>query len=71
MTDTRSYEYRNDMPVPCMGGFCAKREHCTHYHSSSMAEPEERMCAPGADGVARHGAQVDASGWVRLQRVSA
>lgn len=35
----------------CMGGWCAKREHCGHYHSENREEPSERLCAPGQDGV--------------------
>lgn len=72
MTENRSYEYRDDLPMPCMGGFCRARERCAHFHSTSKVEPAERLCASGTDGVGRPGAQVDGgSGWVRLQRVVA
>lgn len=40
-------------PMPCMGGWCALREHCPHYHSASTVEPFERLCNPGADGISR------------------
>jgi hypothetical protein len=33
-----------------MGGWCAKRSKCPHYHSTSTVEPQERLCAPGLDG---------------------
>ncbi len=39
--------------TPCMGGWCAKRGYCPHYHSAASGthpEPSERLCAPGADG---------------------
>lgn len=35
----------------CMGGWCAKRGHCQHYHADDRREPVERLCAPGHDGV--------------------
>lgn len=35
----------------CMGGFCAKRDHCSHYHAEDRRNPAERLCPPGADGV--------------------
>jgi hypothetical protein len=34
-----------------MGGFCAKRDWCRHYHAENRREPAERLCPPGADGV--------------------
>ena len=35
----------------CMGGWCAKRDHCAHYHSASPdQEPAQRLCAPGQTG---------------------
>lgn len=38
-------------PVPCMGGFCSKRERCPHYLAASPdVEPEERICERGHDG---------------------
>lgn len=38
------------MTTPCMGGWCAKRDHCANYHATNRAEPAERICAPGHDG---------------------
>jgi hypothetical protein len=35
----------------CMGGWCAKRGHCQHFHARDRSEPSERLCVPGADGV--------------------
>lgn len=37
--------------VPCMGGFCALRERCAHYHAEARWEPSERLCRPGQDGI--------------------
>jgi len=34
----------------CMGGWCTKRDHCTHYHRADRDEPSERLCKPGDDG---------------------
>lgn len=35
---------------PCMGGFCQRREKCSHYVSpSAKAAPAERLCAQGAE----------------------
>lgn len=34
----------------CMGGWCAKREHCMHYRTPYRTDPAERLCFPGADG---------------------
>lgn len=34
----------------CMGGWCAKRDHCTHYHCPDKGQPAERLCAPGETG---------------------
>lgn len=37
--------------MPCMGGWCAKREHCANYHQGSPDhEPAERICETGHDG---------------------
>lgn len=36
--------------TPCMGGFCALRDHCAHYHADSLQHPAERLCIPGQDG---------------------
>ena len=35
----------------CMGGWCAKRDHCPHFHAADRRQPAERLCVPGADGV--------------------
>ena len=35
----------------CMGGWCAKRDHCPHFHADERRQPAERLCVPGADGV--------------------
>lgn len=32
------------MTTPCMGGWCAVRDNCKHYHSESRAKPIERLC---------------------------
>ena len=37
--------------IACMGGFCRKREYCSHYHASERQERRDRLCIPGADGV--------------------
>lgn len=34
----------------CMGGWCAKRDHCPHYHAISRVQPAERLCPPKLDG---------------------
>jgi len=39
--------------VACMGGWCGKRAHCRHYLAEDRAEPAERLCEPGRDGVGR------------------
>lgn len=42
----------HDPSIPaCMGGWCAKRGHCQHYHAADRHEPSERLCAPGFDGI--------------------
>jgi hypothetical protein len=34
-----------------MGGWCAKRDHCAHYHAfGADQQPSERLCPPGRDG---------------------
>ena len=35
----------------CMGGWCAKRDHCPHFNAADRRQPAERLCVPGADGV--------------------
>jgi len=30
--------------VPCMGGWCAQRERCAHYHAAAPMKPAERLC---------------------------
>lgn len=35
----------------CMGGWCAKRDHCAHFHADERRQPAERLCVPGVDGV--------------------
>lgn len=37
------------MSVGCMGGFCAKRERCRHYHQTTTRTPIERLCEKGDD----------------------
>ena len=37
-------------PVACMGGMCAKRGACPHYHAEDRSEPVERLCTRGKDG---------------------
>ena len=37
--------------LPCMGGWCGKREHCANYQAGSAATaPQERICEPNRDG---------------------
>lgn len=38
------------MTAACMGGWCAKRGHCAHYHAENTTDPAERLCPPGLDG---------------------
>jgi hypothetical protein len=38
---------------PCMGGFCRIRESCWHYNAPDKANPAERLCIPGRDGMRR------------------
>lgn len=38
-------------PRPCMGGWCARRDTCSHYTAESGRTPSERLCIPGQDGV--------------------
>jgi hypothetical protein len=37
--------------VPCMGGWCKRREACAHYVAPTLPgrEPSERLCPPGED----------------------
>jgi hypothetical protein len=38
--------------LSCMGGWCALRDHCRHYHAGSEgSRPAERLCLPHQDGV--------------------
>jgi hypothetical protein len=37
-------------PLACMGGWCALRDHCQHYHAANRETPAERLCTPGLDG---------------------
>ena len=37
--------------VACLGGWCALREHCPHYHAEDRSFPSERLCRPGSDGL--------------------
>ena len=34
----------------CMGGWCKRREGCAHYIERG-ADPVERLCIPGRDGL--------------------
>lgn len=36
--------------LPCMGGWCEKREHCANYHEGTAGAPSERICEKGQDG---------------------
>lgn len=39
------------MTTACMGGWCARRDHCANYHAASVdQQPAERLCPPGQDG---------------------
>lgn len=33
--------------IPCMGGWCPKRQSCANYHSPSHQPPAERLCYKG------------------------
>lgn len=35
----------------CMGGWCAQRDKCPHYHAVNRGAPHERLCISGQDGV--------------------
>jgi hypothetical protein len=37
--------------IACMGGWCAQRDHCGHYHAQFRGQPSERLCVPGRDGI--------------------
>lgn len=45
---------------PCMGGFCARREACKHYHAPTYVgddlAPAERLCGP-VDGTLKQAPQ--------------
>lgn len=30
--------------IPCMGGWCAARETCAHFHQPAWRQPAERLC---------------------------
>lgn len=34
----------------CMGGWCALRDRCQHFHADDRSEPAERLCPPTQDG---------------------
>lgn len=36
-------------PIPCMGGWCKKREACENYHAQSQLQPVERLCGKEDD----------------------
>lgn len=36
--------------LACMGGWCALRDHCCHYHAPIRHQPSERLCVPDRDG---------------------
>lgn len=42
---------RSPLAQACMGGWCALRDHCPHYHVDSRRQPSERLCLPGQDGI--------------------
>ena len=52
MTPTRAPAFHAGHTLACMGGWCAQREHCMHYHAADRSAPAERLCLPGADGFA-------------------
>lgn len=35
--------------IACMGGWCARREDCDHFHAKNTAKPVERLCPHGED----------------------
>jgi hypothetical protein len=35
----------------CMGGWCARRDHCPHFHAEDRRQPAERLCERGHDGM--------------------
>jgi hypothetical protein len=53
----------------CMGGWCALRDHCAHYHSDWRGQPSERLCIPGQDG-ASDIADVQVSRQQRVVRIA-
>lgn len=36
--------------MACMGGWCALRSRCQHFHADDRSEPAERLCPPKQDG---------------------
>lgn len=34
----------------CMGGWCALRDRCPHFHADDRGDPAERLCPPKKDG---------------------
>lgn len=36
---------------PCMGGWCRMRDKCPNYRADNVAQPAERLCPKGSDGV--------------------
>ena len=38
---------------PCMGGWCRRREFCSHYLAKPSKTAAQRLCEPGRDGVMR------------------
>lgn len=36
--------------IPCMGGWCIKRDKCPHYMAEAIVTPRERLCLTGKDG---------------------
>ena len=42
----------------CMGGWCAKRDHCPYFHAVKRTEPAERLCPPKQDGAMLDGSPI-------------
>lgn len=50
MTTTHTVVFSLMRTKACMGGWCALREHCPHFHATLRRAPSERLCTPGRDG---------------------
>lgn len=56
------------MSIPaCMGGWCAKRDHCPYFHAVKRTAPAERLCPPGQDGAKLTGSTLMAVQMVQVR----